>query len=197
MSLARTALARSLRLSTHTHTHGLGPLQRPPCRLSLPLPALAELQSVRTYASKKNKSKGGGNKDRDDHVDEDQPAATSKKSNSTENLVPLSEKIAAGEVYFKAEDSMKTTRDWFRKEVAAMETRANGRVTPAILAPVRVTVGGKPARLEDIATVGVREGTTLLISVFEEQVSSRLRCSCAAGGHAELIDFESSRSGHI
>ena len=30
---------------------------------------------------------------------------------------------------------------------------------------------GKGVRLEEIATVGVKEGTTLLITVFEEHVS--------------------------
>ncbi|EED79754.1 predicted protein [Postia placenta Mad-698-R] len=93
---------------------------------------------------------------------------------STENLVPGSQRIVAGEEYVKAEGKMKAIVERFRKEVATMEMRASGRVTPAILSPVRVMLpdseGGdaKGVRLEEVATVGVREGTTLLVTVFEE-----------------------------
>lgn len=64
--------------------------------------------------------------------------------------------------------------DKYKKEVAELEVRATGRVTPAVLSPVRVVLPhseGKGVRLEEIATVGVREGTTLIITVFEESVS--------------------------
>lgn len=55
-----------------------------------------------------------------------------------------------------------------------METRASGRVTPQLLAPVRVKYGGESAdgvRLEEVATVGVRDGSTLIVTVFETDVS--------------------------
>ena len=71
---------------------------------------------------------------------------------------------------------MQGVLEWFRKEVAALETRATGRVTPALLAPVRVklpdSADTRGVRLEELATVGVKEGTTLLVTVFEEHVSS-------------------------
>lgn len=70
---------------------------------------------------------------------------------------------------------MSAAAEWYRKEVAGLETRASGRVTPALLSPVRIELPGKGkdlAKLEDIATVGVRDGSTLIISVFEEHVSS-------------------------
>ena len=68
---------------------------------------------------------------------------------------------------------MKTAVDWFKKECAGFETRASGRVTPAVLSPVRVKLPGedKEYRLEELATVGVREGSTLLVTLFEEGVS--------------------------
>ena len=69
---------------------------------------------------------------------------------------------------------MQAATEWFRKEAAALETRATGRVTPAVLVPVRVRAGeaaGNGMRLEEVATVGVREGTTLMVTVFEEHVS--------------------------
>ncbi|OCH87768.1 ribosome recycling factor [Obba rivulosa] len=90
-------------------------------------------------------------------------------------LVPGSQRILAGEEYTKAETKMKAFVDKFLKDVAALEQRASGRVTPAMLSPVRVILpdnagtDGRGVRLEEIATVGVREGTTLIITVFEEQ----------------------------
>lgn len=78
----------------------------------------------------------------------------------------------------KAEGKMKGVAEWFRKDVAGMEMRASGRITPAVLSPVRVMLpenkgaDGRGVQLEEIATVGVREGTTLLVTVFEEHVSS-------------------------
>jgi ribosome recycling factor len=153
MFLARTAVSQSLRLGTQA--------LRRPCRL----PLLAEIPGVRTYASKKNKKA--------QDVEEDRPA---KKASTTDQLVPASARILAGDVYYKAENSMKAAIEWYRKEVAGMETRANGRVTPSVLSPVRVTLHGanKSSRLEEVATVGVREGTTLVVTVFEEQVGLHL-----------------------
>ena len=61
----------------------------------------------------------------------------------------------------------------YEEEVAALEVRASGRVTPAVLAPVRVSLPDKGGvRLEEVATVGVRDGTMLVVTVFEEQVSA-------------------------
>lgn len=153
MSLTRTAAlgSRSLRLSVHT--------LRRPC----PLPLVLGAPGVRTYASKKKK----GSTHDSEH---------GKIKVSTDSLVPGSQQILAGEVYFKAEESMKIVVDHYRKEVADMETRSTGRVTPAMLSPVRVHLpgGDKGVRLEEIATVGVREGTTLMVTVFEEQVCNSL-----------------------
>ncbi|KAN0086108.1 Ribosome recycling factor domain containing protein [Tylopilus felleus] len=79
--------------------------------------------------------------------------------------------------YASAEDRMSTAVCWFRKEVAALETRATGRVTPALLAPVRVersSGGGKSrtgtesVKLEEVATVGVKDGSVLIVTVFDE-----------------------------
>ncbi|KAJ2936846.1 hypothetical protein H1R20_g265, partial [Candolleomyces eurysporus] len=100
--------------------------------------------------------------------------ATKGKSKSTANIVPGSkQKItdeAALKEYEKAEHTMQTAVEWFRKECAGYETRASGRVTPAILSPVRVKLPDDPTEhpLEALATVGVREGTTLLITLFDE-----------------------------
>ena len=62
-----------------------------------------------------------------------------------------------------------------------MEARGMGRVSPDILKPVRVALpgaseGGAPTPLLDIATVGIRDGTTLLVTAFEENVSLSIIC---------------------
>ncbi|KAI0070533.1 ribosome recycling factor [Panus rudis PR-1116 ss-1] len=98
-----------------------------------------------------------------------------KSKVSTDTLVPGSQRIQADPLYVQLEDKLKGISERFRKEVAAMETRASGRITPAVLAPVRVQLpdhagaDGKGARLEELATVGVRDGTTLLVTAFEER----------------------------
>ena len=93
----------------------------------------------------------------------------------TDEFIPGSQRIAAGEEYSKAEGKMKASVEYFRREVATLDMRASGRVTPTILSPVRVQVpdhtDGKGLKLEEIATVGVKEGTTLLVTVFEDHVS--------------------------
>ncbi|GBE87548.1 ribosome recycling factor domain-containing protein [Sparassis latifolia] len=102
------------------------------------------------------------------------PAGKEKNSKhkvTTDDLIPGSQLKAAGEEYTKAEERMKAILEKYRKDVVALEMRASGRVTPAVLAPVRVLLKGaeKAVRLEEIATVGVREGTMLIVTVFEEQ----------------------------
>lgn len=106
-------------------------------------------------------------------------AAKSKTKISTATLVPGSKQKltdeAAAEDYEKAERKMDAAVEWYRKEVAGLETRSSGRVTPELLAPVRVKLpdsNGELLGLEDVATVGVRDGSTLLVTVFEERVSA-------------------------
>lgn len=158
MSLLRNGVLSSARSLRRAAPSSLRPFQ-----VSLaPGPSF-----TRTFSSKKKKTREDSNAEHNAH-----------KTVVTDHLVPSSQRILAGEPYFKAEESMKHTIDRYRKEVATLETRASGRVTPAILAPVRVQLpgqegaDGKGARLEEIATVGVREGTTLIVTVFEEHVGT-------------------------
>jgi ribosome recycling factor len=101
-------------------------------------------------------------------------------------MVPGSKQALTSEAsrleYGKAETKMSAAVEWYRKEVAGLETRASGRVTPALLSPVRIELPGKEkgkdfGKLEDVATVGVREGSTLVVTVFEEHVSGPPRSS--------------------
>src|ERR1700676_3692394 len=109
-------------------------------------------------------------------------ASKSKAIKSTATLIPGSQQKltddAAIEEYEKAEKKMQSAVEWYRKEVAGLETRASGRVTPALLAPVRVELPdskGELFRLEDVATIGVREGSMLVVTVFEEHASAPIR----------------------
>ncbi|KAG2151183.1 ribosome recycling factor-domain-containing protein [Suillus bovinus] len=101
--------------------------------------------------------------------------ASKSKAKSTADLVPGSKQALTSEAarleYGKSEAKMSAAVEWYRKEVASLETRASGRVTPALLSPVRVELPGKGKdllKLEELATVGVRDGSTLIITVFEE-----------------------------
>lgn len=135
---------------------GLAHLRAQPALTHQVHPQALFTPQIRSYASKK-KSK---------HVE-------STEDPKSEAFIPGSQRIAAGEVYHKAEDSMNGVAEWFRKEVSGLETRASGRVTTGLLAPVRVKLpshDSKGVRLEEVATVGVREGTTLIVTVFEEHV---------------------------
>ncbi|KAF5369257.1 hypothetical protein D9758_002631 [Tetrapyrgos nigripes] len=97
-----------------------------------------------------------------------------KGTKSTADLVPGSQQPitdeAAREEYKKCEEKMIAAVEWFRKECAAVETRASGRVTPHLLAPVRVKLpdSDQSFRLEEVATVGVKDGSMLLVTVFDE-----------------------------
>jgi hypothetical protein len=88
----------------------------------------------------------------------------------------------------RAEAKKAASVEWLRREVAQLEARAGGRVTPRLLAPVRVAVVpsagdrrgredvtvsamANKVRLEDLATVGVRDGSSLIVTVFDPQVS--------------------------
>ncbi|KAF9028185.1 ribosome recycling factor [Hymenopellis radicata] len=92
-----------------------------------------------------------------------------KKSTSTaEKFVPgsqqpLTDPVSQAE-YAKCEEKMKAAIDWFRKDCAQGTTRATGRITPALLKDVRVD--GEP--LQNMATIGVRDGSILVVTVFEE-----------------------------
>ncbi|KAF8189933.1 ribosome recycling factor domain-containing protein [Mycena galopus ATCC 62051] len=98
----------------------------------------------------------------------------SKHFKSTADLVPGSKQPITDEAarveYAKADEKMKAAIEWYRKECAGVESRATGRVTPAVLDSVRVKLpnSDREFRLDEVATVGVREGSTLLITIFEE-----------------------------
>jgi hypothetical protein len=161
---------------------------------------------TRSYASKKPKTKqqqkGGGT--RNTNAESEFPLLQSSSSSpspspgskrapvSTASLTPGSQQAltdpAARDECARADAKMATCVEWFRREVARLEARASGRVTPRLLDPVRVSsvatlsasssssgsgqgAGEKKVGLEEVATVGVRDGSTLIVTVFDPQVS--------------------------
>ncbi|KAH9055622.1 ribosome recycling factor [Lactarius vividus] len=130
----------------------------------------------RAYASKK--AKHGSNVER-------ATASSSKRGPiTTTSLTPGSQQVlsdpAEREEHARASAAMASSVEWFRREVVQLETRASGRVTPQLLDPVRVSLSPatheeretslpSKVRLEELATVGVRDGSSLVVTVFEPQ----------------------------
>jgi ribosome recycling factor len=151
--------------------HGLRLI--PPTAPRLP-PTFAVTKFVRrAYASKK--AKHGS------HVDS--TSSGSKRGPiTTTSLTPGSQQVlsnpAAREEHARASTAMASSVEWFRREVAQLDARASGRVTPQLLDSVRVSLPEGPGassapsklRLEELATVGVRDGSSLVVTVFEPQV---------------------------
>jgi len=109
--------------------------------------------------------------------------SSKRGSIATASLTPGSQQAltdpAAREEFARADAKMAACVEWLRREVSQLEARASGRVTPQLLAPVRVPAApaspapeakrAPPRRLEELATVGVRDGTTLIVTVFDPQ----------------------------
>lgn len=114
-------------------------------------------------------------------------SGSKRGSITTTSLTPGSQQVlsnpAAREEHARASAAMASSVEWFRREVALLDARASGRVTPQLLDPVRVSLTHKEegaaaavasapskVRLEELATVGVRDGSSLVVTVFEPQV---------------------------
>ncbi|KIM36680.1 hypothetical protein M413DRAFT_449023 [Hebeloma cylindrosporum] len=96
------------------------------------------------------------------------------KVKSTSTLVPGSKQPitdpAAQQEYTKADKAMAASVAWFKKECAALETRASGYARPGMISTVRVKIPEQPdMRLEELATIGVRDGTTFLVTLYDPQ----------------------------
>lgn len=126
-----------------------------------------------------------GSKKKGSRDDEDAPTTVilstkgkgKSRHNHNEELVPghasALEEVDAIDSE-KVQNKMKNAVEWFRKEVASLESRGSGRVSTALLDPVKVSLnkGEQSVRLQEVATVSVREGNVLVVSVFEDEVST-------------------------
>jgi ribosome recycling factor len=73
----------------------------------------------------------------------------------------------------QTERKMRLAIDHYGKELGTLETRASGRVNPSLLDPIRIPSmdGRGKLKLNAVATVGVKEGHTLVITLFDDKVS--------------------------
>ena len=175
------ASARALvRTSSRLHP------SRPTQLTSVLASSSSSLSQCRAYASKskskgkekeKDKSSSASNRNKASLIPDREAGARGPHATSSSNLIPGSQQVLIGEApaeYEKADAKMKSAVDWFRRECAAMEMQGSGRVTPDVLKPVRVVLpesDGADCGLNEIATVGVRDGTTIIVTVFAENVS--------------------------
>lgn len=162
---------------------------RPPC--------LRTIHTTSSLLKKKSKKPEKESERAEDEEDDDEPHTKKGKSKiiKASDMVPKSQSKVSPEgplrLLFpplppspaltrhpaakaecdKALSKMTSLIDWFRKESSSLENRALGRVTPAILDNVRVDVEGAQTKVSEVATVGVKEGTVLVVTVFDEHVS--------------------------
>ncbi|KAN0111690.1 Ribosome recycling factor domain containing protein [Russula decolorans] len=157
-----------------------------------PLPSLLTAANTttprRAYASSNKKAKHGQKGDNESTLHTHHASKRARAPIATTSLTPGSQQTlndpTAREEFARADAKMAGCVEWLRREVSQLEARASGRVTPQLLAPVRVSVSSvgpsaassaasasseakKGARLEELATVGVRDGTTLIVTVFD------------------------------
>ena len=129
-----------------------------------PLPPDLGVQ-VRAYARPKQK-KGD--------ADEDDVLVRKTKGGSTQKLVPTSQNAHGDEFQEEKrnlDEKITASVNWFKARVALTETRTSGRATPTMLDSVRVELPDMPLqKLVEVATVGVKDLSTLLVTAYEAEV---------------------------
>ncbi|KAF8595527.1 ribosome recycling factor [Ceratobasidium sp. AG-I] len=129
---------------------------------------------VRSYA--KNHRKGASlastpvPKAVDTHTDFTPPRGSKGHKSVHEDISPTAVSEEEQQIE-QAGQKMNATVEWYKRELAQMEARVSGRVVPSLLDPVRVKLKGNtgaPLRLDEVATVGVRDGNVLVITLFDE-----------------------------
>lgn len=145
------------------------------------LSSVSSFSLIRTYASKSKKPDKSAEKasarNKASLIPDREQGARGPRSTSADKLVPGSQQALVGEAqaeYERADAKMKASVDWYRRECAGLEMQGSGRVTPDVLKPVRVVlpdVEGESCGLNELGTVGVRDGTTIIVTVFSEDVS--------------------------
>lgn len=131
----------------------------------------------RSYASKANSRGKDTDKNKQKNIRRDDRESSHKgNAISTSSLIAGSEQPLSGQSladYNDTEKKMQQTVDWLRKECSTMEGQGLGRVNPTILQSVRVELpGGRKGgvALSEVAVVGVREGTTLIVTAMQDSV---------------------------
>jgi len=137
-------------------------------RVSLPrIRPLPHALGAQTRAYAKNKRR---------KVDEDEDDALVRKlkGGSTQKLVPTSQNTHGDEFQEEKrnlDEKMAASVRWFRAQVALTEIRTSGRATPTMLDSVRVDLPDMASqKLADVATIGVKDLSTLLVTAYEAEV---------------------------
>jgi len=80
-----------------------------------------------------------------------------------------------------------------------LETRASGYARPGMISSVRVKIPAQPdMRLEELATIGVREGSTFLVTLYGPQVSRDPICASMSFKFTEAhARFPTSRTSNM
>ena len=129
------------------------------------LPPHAFGAQARAYAKSKRRKVG---------EDEDDALARKVKDGRIEKLVPTSQNTHGDEFQEEKcnlDEKMAASVRWFKAQAALTETRTSGRATPTMLDSVRVELPDMPPqKLVEVATVGVKDLSTLLITAYEAEV---------------------------
>ncbi|KAB5589034.1 Ribosome-recycling factor [Ceratobasidium theobromae] len=107
----------------------------------------------------------------DTHTDFAPPRGSKGRKSMHEDISPTAA-LEEEDVINEASRKMNATFEWFKRELAQMESRVSGRVVPSLLDPVRVYLkrdANTAIRLDQVATVGVRDGNVLVITLFDEE----------------------------
>jgi len=106
--------------------------------------------------------------------DEDDALVRKVKGGPTEKLVPTSQNTHGDEFQEEKrnlDEKMAASVRWFKAQAVLTETRTSGRATPTMLDSVRVELPDMPPqKLVEVATVGVKDLSTLLITAYEAEV---------------------------
>ncbi|KAG8960230.1 hypothetical protein FRC03_006886 [Tulasnella sp. 419] len=171
LHLARTAVARPCRQIV---THPSLATRRIQGTVTSTFHTSAALQKHQGKKTAKAKGKQNDEAAPAEEIEDGEPKRKGKKGMTTADLLPASASKLLPEArleFDKAEKKMSSCLDWFKKELSVLENRAVGRVTPAILDGVKVEAhhsDGALVKLQEVATVGVKEGTILMVTVFDE-----------------------------
>jgi ribosome recycling factor len=85
----------------------------------------------------------------------------------------------------RADEKMVASVRWLKETARGVEVRSSGRVVPDVLDAVKVRIkldeegesdDEMEVGLKEVASVGVKNGNVLVVTVFEEQVSMSLGC---------------------
>ncbi|KAG8878397.1 hypothetical protein FRB98_006133 [Tulasnella sp. 332] len=174
VTVLRTSCAASRSLLLH-RTNGIVSLH-PPQNLSAYSRSFHATPIVLKKKSSKHDKQQAAAVEEDEGDEDDAPKKKGKsKGMLVAELTPASKSKVSPEARAEctqASTKMRNNVEWYRNQMAGLENRAQGRVSPAILDSVRVHIGAGEeeaiVKLMEVATVGVKEGTVLVVTVFDE-----------------------------